>query len=68
MTQGRMKYMSISKDYAKAYTEVYEILKHISQDEFEKLPDNLLELIEVNRDRKYVFHFDNSKETARFLT
>lgn len=50
-----------NKDYAKAYTEVYEILRNISSDDFEKIPEDMLTLIEENRDKAYKFHIDNSK-------
>lgn len=62
--------------YAKAYKELYEILKFVPRENVEKLPKQLLEMIEEQKDDNHVFkidHFANPEqqemldETRAFL-
>lgn len=45
----------------KVLTEVYEILKHLSIENFNKIPSNVINLIKENMDRDYIFKYDVSK-------
>ena len=45
----------------KVLTEVYEILKHLSSENFNKIPSNVINLIKENMDKNYIFKYDNSK-------
>lgn len=47
--------------YANAYSEVYEILKYLDRDEYLKIPTELLDVIENNRNIEYEYNLDKSK-------
>ena len=49
----------------KAYVEVLEILKHIPTEDYNKIPNEILENMKLNADKEYkylVTHFDNFQE------
>lgn len=45
----------------KVLTEVYEILKHLSSENFNKISSNVINLIKTNKDDKYVWNYDTTK-------
>ena len=45
----------ISKNYSKAYTEVLEMIKHLPENEYNKIPKKKIEFWERNKDNKYKF-------------
>ncbi|MBP3801293.1 MAG: hypothetical protein J6I85_04570 [Clostridia bacterium] len=45
----------------KVLTEVYEILKYLSSENFNKIPSNVINLIKENKDENYIFKYDVSK-------
>ena len=45
----------INNIYAKAYTEVLEIISHFSRDEISKIPAEKIEFYKANRDKDYQF-------------
>jgi len=45
----------INSTYAKAYTEVLEIIKYFSKQEYEKIPKEKIEFYKKNRDKNYNF-------------
>ena len=47
--------------YANAYTEVLEILKDISQEEYNKVPKEKINLFEHNANKEYIFDYDSTK-------
>ena len=47
--------------YANAYTEVLEILKNISQEEYNKVPKERINLFEHNANKEYIFNYDSNK-------
>lgn len=49
----------MEKKYAKAYTEVLEILKHIPQRELNKIPKSELQFYEDNCDKNYKYEYNN---------
>lgn len=47
--------------YANAYTEVLEILKYISQEDYNKVPKEKINMFEHNANREYIFDYDSNK-------
>ena len=47
--------------YARAYTEICEILKYLPKEEYERIPKEKIEFYEKNKDKDYIFVFDASK-------
>ena len=45
----------INTIYAKAYTEVLEIIKHFPEEEYNKIPKEKIEFYKSNRDKDYNF-------------
>lgn len=45
----------------RAYTEVCEILKHVSKEEINKIPKEIIKFFENNKDEKYNFTYDVSQ-------
>lgn len=48
--------------YAKAYVEVYELIKRLTKEEYAKIPTDFIEYIKSNMDRTYIFNIDESKK------
>ena len=51
----------LSIEYANSYSEVLEILKYIPNQEYDKVPQNLINLFEKNSNKHYTFHYDPEK-------
>lgn len=47
--------------YKRAYTELNEIIKELSKAELEKIPNQIIRNIEINKDKEYKWEYDNSK-------
>ena len=47
--------------YANAYSEVLEILKYISKEDYEKIPNSKIELFETNHNKDYIFKYNPNK-------
>lgn len=45
-----------------AYTEVYTILQELNEEEYDKIPPEVIETIEVNRNEEYDYELDNELE------
>jgi len=52
----------VTKDYAMAYTEVIEILKHVPDEDVQKIPEEKLEFYKSNMDNEYNYKIDMTKE------
>lgn len=52
----------MEKKYARAYTEVLEILKHIPEDEFERIPKSEIQFYENNCDKNYRYEYNQDLE------
>lgn len=50
--------------YAKAYTEVLEIINHFSEDEYKKIPKEKIDYYEKHKDRKYDFKINPNIDLA----
>ena len=61
--------------YANAYTEVLDILKYISKEDYEKIPKSKIKVFEENSNKNYSFKYDvdktleeqNVSETAKMI-
>ncbi len=51
----------ISLEYANAYSEVLEILKFISKEDYGKIPINKIELFKLNSNKEYEFTYNPKK-------
>lgn len=51
--------------YANAYTEVYEILKCLNEEEYNKIPKELLEVIEENRNLYYEYIVNEEQDLSK---
>ena len=49
-------------DYNKRLVEVDEILNHLSEENLQKIPDDVKQLIKENKDKDYVWKYDETKE------
>lgn len=47
--------------YANAYTEVLDILKYISKEDYEKIPKSKIKVFEENSNKNYHFTYDENK-------
>lgn len=47
--------------YANAYKEVIEILKHVSKEDYDKIPKDKIELFETNANKNFNFTYDINK-------
>lgn len=47
--------------YANAYTEVLDILKHISKEDYERIPKSKIKIFEENCNKNYNFTYDENK-------
>ena len=45
-----------------AYTEVYTILQELNEEEYDKIPPEIIETIEVNRNEEYNYELDDELE------
>lgn len=50
----------MTKVYQQAFTEVYEILNYLNEDDYNKIPSNIINALEKNRDIKYNFFINES--------
>ena len=48
--------------YANAYTEVYEILSCLNEEEYEKIPQELIEVFEENRNLDYEYEVNEEQD------
>lgn len=46
-------------NYPKAFKEINEIIKHFPEDEYNKIPQNFLDLIHENMDNNYEYKVEN---------
>ena len=48
--------------YSRFLVEVEEILRHLDRENYNKIPNEILEYININKDKKYIWRYDNSKK------
>ena len=51
----------VSVEYANAYSEVLEILKFISKEDYNKIPASKIELFKLNSNKEYKFTYNPNK-------
>ena len=51
----------VDTKYSIAYSEVLEILKNISPEDYNKIPKSKIELYKANASKEYVFNYNKSK-------
>ena len=51
----------VDTQYMKSCTEVLEILKHISRQDYNKIPSEIIEVLEEDKDSQYNFSYDVNK-------
>ena len=56
--------MQINKARKKAYTEVCEVLNHMTKTDVDKIPNEILTYYSDNSDKKYNFKIDETKTFA----
>lgn len=49
-------------DFSKRFVEVDEILKYLSEADYNKIPTNLINYIKNNKDNSYTWKYDTSKK------
>lgn len=49
-------------DYSKRLVEVDEVLKHLSEGYYKKIPEEIVEVIKQNKDKNYTWNYDTSKK------
>lgn len=51
----------MTNTYAKAYTEVLEIIKYLPSEEYKRIPKEKIIFYENNKDNSYNYNFDSTK-------
>ena len=54
----------MNNSYAKAYTEVLEIINHFSEDEYKEIPKEKIDFYEKHKDREYDFKINPNIDLA----
>ena len=55
----------IQTKYANAYTEVYEILNCLNEEEYSKIPKELVEVFEENRNFDYEYKINDEQDLSK---
>ena len=50
----------MTENYRNAFTEVYEIIKYLNREEYNKIPDDIITVIKENRNKEYEYYLDES--------
>lgn len=53
---------NVNIEYANAYSEVLEVLNHMSKEDYNKIPKDMIEMFQTNCNNKYQFRYDLNKE------
>lgn len=49
-------------NYPNAYKEVYEILKYVKKEDFDKIPKEFVQMVESKMNKQYEFKYDSTIE------
>ncbi len=49
-------------EYSKRFSEVSTILNHLKKSDYDKIPKDLIDIIEKNKDIEYVWNYDETKD------
>ena len=53
---------NVSIEYANAYSEVLEVLNHMSKEDYDKIPKDMIDMFRTNSNKEYQFRYDVKKE------
>lgn len=53
---------NVNIEYANAYSEVLEVLNHMSKEDYNKIPKDMLEMFQTNCNNEYQFRYDLNKK------
>lgn len=51
--------------YARAYTEVLEIISHFSEEEYSKIPEEKIKFYKENMDKEYIFKINPEEDLSK---
>lgn len=51
----------VSLEYANAYSEILEILRYVSKEDYNKIPEEKIALFQTNSNKDYSFNYDINK-------
>lgn len=54
--------MTVELSFRNAFTEVYEILNYLDENDYNKIPKEILDVIEKNRNLDYIYYIDEKKD------
>ena len=57
--------MKITSNYKNTFAEVYEILNLLDKEEYKKIPQDVINVIETNRNCEYNYHINNEIELCK---
>ena len=55
----------MTSTYAKAYTEVLEIIKYFSKEEYNKIPTEKINFYKNNKDKDYIYKINPQEELSK---
>ena len=55
-------YNNLSLEYANAYVEVLEVLNNMSEEDYNKIPKNIIKVFETNKNENHIFKYDFDKD------
>ena len=55
----------MNSTYAKAYTEVLEIIKYFSKEEYNKIPTEKINFYKNNKDKDYIYKINPQEELSK---
>lgn len=55
----------MTSTYAKAYTEVLEIIKYLSEEEYAKIPVEKINFYKNNNDKSYIYKFNPKEDLSK---
>jgi len=50
------------EEYNKRLVEVDVVLNHLSEEDYKKIPKEILQVIKENKDKEYIWEYDETKE------
>lgn len=50
------------KEYNKRLVEVDVVLNYLSEEDYKKIPEEILQVIKENKDKEYIWEYDETKE------
>lgn len=53
---------NVNIEYANAYSEVLEVLNHMTQEDYNKIPKNMIDMFQTNCNDEYQFRYDVNKK------